>query len=94
MTRLSLFALFQDPKKPLEVPDTVQEGGVLVIEVNSGVKEIGLLVPGLGPVRLPVPRNKRVEYRLPPTVRGGDGIPITDLNFPDPAGATVRVVGT
>ena len=83
----------QDRKQPLVAPDTVQEGGYLVIQVNSGVKEIGLLMPRVGAVRLRVPKDGRVEYRLPPQVRGGDGVVITDLNWPNPAGTTVRVLG-
>ena len=90
----SLLALFQDPKQPIVAPDTVQEGGYLEIQVNSGVKQIGLLVPGIGAVYLPVPPDGRVEWRLPPQVPGGGTIVITDLNWPSPGGANVDVVGS
>lgn len=92
MRRRFLRSLTQDPK-PVVAPRTVDEGGVLVIEVNSNAKELGLLVPGVGAIYLPVPHSRRVEYRLPPEVHGGDGIVITDLNWPTPGGATVLVVG-
>ena len=64
------------PKPPLEVPDVVPEGGVLVIQVNTAAKEIGLVVPGHGTVLLPVPKDGRVEWRVPPDVPGGSTITV------------------
>ncbi len=82
------------PKPPLEIPDAVAEGGVLVIQVNTGVAEIGLVVPGHGTVLVPVPKDGRVEWRVPPDVPGGSTITVSDRNYPNPAGGAVDVVGS
>ncbi|MBK8974575.1 MAG: hypothetical protein IPM29_01480 [Planctomycetes bacterium] len=97
---LAVFAMAmapQDPVEPppgIEAPDAVAEGGHLVVQVNSGVKEIGLCVPGVGQWTVPVPKDGRVEWRLPPNVRGGHRIIVTDLDIPHPSSKTVDVVGS
>ena len=73
---------------PLVVPDTIEEGGLLVIRLGSTADEISLLVPGAGIVHLPVV-NGRVEYRLPPTVTGGDRILVSDNRDPPASGSVL-----
>lgn len=93
---VALVGLVQDPVPTpgLVAPDTVVEGGWLEVQVNSGVREIAVLVPGVGKWKLRVPKDGRVEWRLPPGVVGGKHIILTDLKLPNPSGATVEVVGT
>jgi hypothetical protein len=76
----------------IDAPSTVTEGGTLVIRVALGVDRLTMFVPGVGKVDLPVV-SRQVEYVLPPAVRGGATILITDGRVPNPSGASVRVVG-
>lgn len=76
----------------IRVDPTVPEGGVLVVQVRNQAREIRMVVPGVGVVRLPV-HNGRAEYRLPPQVRGGARITISDMLLPRPSSATVDVIG-
>lgn len=71
---------------------TVPEGGVISVRVSSGSKTVTLLIPRVGPVDVPV-RDGVAEYRLPPGVRGGTIILISDHAFPNPSSTSVEVVG-
>ncbi|MBI5850632.1 MAG: hypothetical protein HZB39_06265 [Planctomycetes bacterium] len=71
---------------------SVREGGTIHVRVNSGAKEIHVIVPGLGPVTVPV-TSGRAEYTLPPSVPAGTLILISDLLVPDPSTIDVEVVG-
>jgi len=76
----------------ISAPETVPEGGTLVVQVRSGVKEVALLVPGVGLVRVPV-HNGLVEYPVPPQATGGSSILVSDEAYPDPSGASVLITG-
>lgn len=76
----------------IQTDSTVQEGGTIHVRVDSDVKELLLVVPSVGAVRVPVV-NRRAEYTLPPTVPGGGRIIISDLKVPFPSSVGVDVVG-
>lgn len=71
---------------------TVPEGGVIVVDVAEGVGEVHIVVPGEGSVVVPVVQG-RAEYQLPPSVRGGSSVLVTDGLVPNPTVTRVRVVG-
>lgn len=69
------------------------EGGALSIEVQSGASAVQIFVPGaVLPVLVPV-IDGVAEFVLPPSVRGGATIHVSDLKLPDPSTARVLVVG-
>lgn len=78
---------------PFRTPPQVQEGGVIEAEVGSGTKELSVFIPGHG-LRRYRARNGRIEIPLPPGVRGGTRIFISDENYPNPHATTVTVVGS
>ncbi len=80
----------QDPGR-IKAPGTVIEGGSVTIDVRTGAEALFVSIEGLGTVRIPVVDGV-AEYRLPPTVRGGAVIFISDCKLPDPAGTTIHVV--
>ncbi|MGE0144231.1 MAG: hypothetical protein AB7I19_19490 [Planctomycetota bacterium] len=80
----------QDPG--IRVPPQVQEGGVLEIEVGSGVREVWVGIPGRKTYRVPV-IGGRAEFRLPPSAPGGTRLLVSDMKVPNPSNATVDVVG-
>ncbi len=72
---------------------TVLEGGTLVVRARSEVKEISVFIPGHGSFLIGV-RHGRAELTLPPNVRGGAQLIVSDLLVPTPCSLTVDVVGT
>jgi hypothetical protein len=76
----------------IQTDPTVSEGGTIHMRVDGGPEYLTLIVPGLAPVRVRVVRG-RAEYQVPPHVRGGSHIFITDDLFPNPTGTSVLVVG-
>lgn len=81
----------QDPDR-VQAPSTVTEGGSITIRVTSNVDHVTVLITGQSSTRVPVV-NGRAEYQLPPSVRGGTVISITDGRLPNPSSADVLVVG-
>lgn len=71
---------------------TVQEGGTIQVRVDGETAELLFVVPSVGAIRVPVVRG-RAEYTLPPSVRGGTRVIISDLRVPDPSSVGVDVVG-
>lgn len=65
---------------------------MVVVEVAEGVDKVHFKPAGHPPVTVRV-ANGRAEYQLPPNVRGGTVIFISDLKLPDPASAEVTVTG-
>lgn len=84
-------ASIQDPPG-IRAPSGVQEGGDLRVDVSSGASQLTLVIPGVGRVKIPV-QNGVAEYRLPPSVRGGTVIFISDMKLPSPSAAIVQVIG-
>ena len=85
--------LAETPQQPgLRTDPTVNEGGVIVVTVTAKVSHLYVKLPGRPAARVPVV-NGRVEYGLPPQVRGGSVIHISDLRLPNPSSAEVLVVG-
>jgi hypothetical protein len=80
----------QDPA--IRTDPTVAEGGVLVVTAAAATRSVSFLVPGQRRVTLPVV-NGRVEFRVPPQVRGGTRILVSDMNLPKPCELSVEVVG-
>lgn len=81
----------QDPQR-VQAPPTVTEGGTIDIRVTSEVDQVTVLLPGGVTTRVPVV-NGRAEFRVPPGVRGGTVISITDGRVPNPSTTDVQVVG-
>ncbi|MGE0145316.1 MAG: hypothetical protein AB7I19_18965 [Planctomycetota bacterium] len=81
----------QRPQGGVRAPETVVEGGVLEIDVSSGVKSVSLVIPGHGRFTVPVVDGV-AEWRLPPSIPGGATIFISDRKLPSPSAATVEVV--
>jgi hypothetical protein len=81
----------QDPGG-IQVDPTVPEGGTIVVRVRHQATEVRFVVPGVGVVRV-TPVGGRAEYTLPPEVRGGARITVSDMRLPRPASATVDVTG-
>lgn len=77
----------------VRAPETVVEGGVLEIDVSSGVKTVSLVIPGHGRFTVPVVDGV-AEWRLPPSIPGGTTIFISDRKLPSPSAATVEVVSS
>ena len=77
---------------PIRTASTVAEGGTIVVEVSENVAEVHFVVPGQGSVVVQVV-NGRAEYHLPPSVRGGSSILVTDGLIPNPTVKRVRVIG-
>lgn len=84
-------ATTSDSHGGIKAPETVVEGGVLEIDVSSGVKSVSLIVPGHGRFTVPV-IDGVAEWRLPPSIPGGATIFISDRKLPSPSAATVEVV--
>jgi hypothetical protein len=76
----------------LHTDPTVQEGGVIVVHAGAGVDEVTFKPAGEAATRVRVV-NGRAEYRLPPNVRGGATVLISDMQFPNPTSTEVLVVG-
>lgn len=76
----------------IRVPPSVREGGRLEVDVSSGATTITLVIPGIGHVKIPV-IDGVAEYQLPPSVRGGGVIFVSDMQLPNPSAASVPVVG-
>ncbi len=76
----------------MQAEATVPEGGTIHIRCNSDATTLQLLVPGVGCLLLPVVGG-RIEYTLPPQVRAGHRIIVSDLRTPAPSNASVEVVG-
>ncbi|MFO1051987.1 MAG: hypothetical protein U1F36_07215 [Planctomycetota bacterium] len=76
----------------MRAPPSVQEGGRIEIDVQSGASHVLLIVPGVGRVKVGVVGGV-AEYQLPPGVRGGVIIFISDMKLPNPSATTVQVVG-
>lgn len=81
----------QEPRGITAAP-TVMEGGNLLIRASSDVRQIQLLVPSVGRVVLPVVGG-RAEYQLPPSVRGGTRIVVSDMKHPNASSIGIDVVG-
>lgn len=77
----------------IDVEPTVPEGGTLEVEVTSDVDEVHISIPGQGVVTL-TPTDGRVELPLPPDVRGGTKIIVTDGKLPSPSTAVVTVTSS
>lgn len=71
---------------------TVLEGGTVILHVNESVQEVHVLIPGKQSYTVPVV-NGRAEFHVPPEVRGGTPLLITDGIIPHPAQVTVTVTG-
>lgn len=71
---------------------TVSEGGTIHFRCDPDVSTLRLIVPSVGLVLVPV-RRGRAEYPLPPQVRGGATISVTDGVLPNPTGISIQVVG-
>lgn len=74
------------------VNPTVDEGGTIVIRATTRLSEVSVFIPGHGTRRVPLV-NGRGETQIPPDVRGGTQILITDGLVPTPCSTTVDVVG-
>lgn len=81
----------QDPGR-IRTDPTVAEGGTIEVFVKEGVAEVHFVIPGQG-VRSVRVSDGRAEFRLPPNVRGGSTILVTDGLIPNPSQATVTVTG-
>jgi hypothetical protein len=80
----------QDP--PFQTPPTVVEGGTIVVTVGEQVGTVYFYAPGHPVVATPVVAG-RAEYRLPPTVRGGTVVYVSDKRVPTPTTKQVDVLG-
>lgn len=76
----------------IEADPTVPEGGTIEFRVDGDVDHLRLIVPGVPPVRIKV-TNGRAEYTLPPHVRGGSVIIVSDGKLPNPSGTSITVTG-
>lgn len=76
----------------IQTDPTVSEGGTIHMRVDGSPEYLTRIVPGRAPVRVRVIRG-RAEYRVPPHVRGGSHVFITDDHFPNQGGTFVLGVG-
>lgn len=81
------------PQEPrLRADPTVPEGGVIVVDTASDVDEVVFKPDGHPATRVRVV-NGRAEYRVPPGVRGGTEITVSDMRIPNPSSIGVQVLG-
>ena len=81
------------PQEPrLRADPTVIEGGVIVVETASDVDELVFRPDGHPATRVPV-IDGRAEYQVPPGVRGGTEITVSDMRIPNPTSIGVEVLG-
>lgn len=74
-------------------PTTVPEGGTVQVEVRTGARELRIYIPsGQLAFRVPVV-NGLAEFQVPPSVRGGSSVLVTDMGHPEPASILIVVVG-
>ena len=83
--------MLQDPQR-VQAPSTVAEGGTITIRTSSEIDHVIVLIAGRSSTRIPVV-NGRAEYPLPPDVRGGTVVSVTDGRIPNPSSTDVLVVG-
>jgi hypothetical protein len=76
----------------LRTDPTVAEGGVIVVHVAEGVRQVHFTIPGHSTETVTV-RGGRAEFRVPAEVRGGATVLVTDGLVPRPSSTTVTVVG-
>jgi hypothetical protein len=80
----------QDP--PFQTPPSVIEGGTIVVTVGEQVGTVYFYAPGHPVVSAPVVGG-RAEYHLPPSVRGGSIVYVSDKRVPAPTTKQVEVIG-
>lgn len=83
----------RNPQGGIRAPATVFEGGVLTLDVQSGAAFVEIYAPGAGPARRVPVIDGIAEFVLPPTVRGGSVIHVSDLKEPRSATAEIEVLG-
>lgn len=83
----------RDNQGGLRVPPTVQEGGALEIVVSGGIESVTVAFPD-GVIHVPTSIDGRAELVIPPRIRGGTVILVSDNKFPNPTVVAVTVVGS